>query len=110
MEGATVCFVFALKEWRGLGSTVFFVIAFREWGPFCSGWVEGVFAPKYCGVFLGRVEGATVCFVFAPKEKQGLGSTVFFVVIAFREWGPFCSGWVEGVFAPKYCRAFSEAS
>ena len=82
VEGATVCFVFAPNEWQGLGSTVFFVIAFREWGPFCSGWVEGVFAPKYCGVFLGRVEGATVCFVFAPKEKQGLESTVFFVLLS----------------------------
>ena len=38
--------------------------------------------PRYCRVFLGRVEGATVCFVFAPKEKQGLESTVFLVLLS----------------------------
>ena len=48
-----------------------------------SGWVEGVFEPKYCGVFLRRVEGAIVCFVFAPKErryvaqKEKMNSTIF---------------------------------
>ena len=47
-----------------------------------SGWVEGVFVPRYCGVFLRRVEGATVCFVFAPKEKRGLESTVFFILLS----------------------------
>ena len=46
-----------------------------------SGWVEGVFVPRYCGIFLGRVEGATVCFVFAPKEKRVLESTVFLSLI-----------------------------
>ena len=37
---------------------------------------------RYCRVFLGRVEGATVCFVFAPKEKRGLESTVFLVLLS----------------------------
>ena len=38
--------------------------------------------PRYCRVLLERVEGATVCFVFAPKEKRGLESTMFFVLLS----------------------------
>ena len=74
--------MFAPKEKRGLESTVFFVLLSQECEVMYSGWVEGVFVPRYCGVFLGRVEGATVCFVFAPKEKRGLESTVFFVLLS----------------------------